>query len=83
MAWRPEAERKPNRLRSSKTNKLKAWRTSQGLSQQEVGDLVGLNVASISRIESGERGVATLTRVRIARRLGVRIADIWDVEPVE
>ena len=71
------------RRRQQLPNRLRAWRAERDLSLADVADLVGLTEGALSRIERGERGAAPLTRVRIARRLGARVADLWDVEPVE
>lgn len=58
---------------------LKAWRESNGLSLEEVADLAGLSAAMISRVERGQRQMAPLTKVQVARRLGVRVRDIFEV----
>ena len=64
-------------------NRLRLWRAESGLTQDEVADLSGLSKAYISRIERGERVPRPLTRVKIARRLGVQVADLFDVEQLE
>lgn len=63
-------------------NRLRQWRCDEGLTLEEVSDLVGLSVSALSRIERGERNVPPLTRVRIARRLGVPVRDLFKVEEV-
>jgi transcriptional regulator with XRE-family HTH domain len=65
------------------TNRLRQWRIEHDLSQQEVADLAGVDNTHWSRAERGLVDFAPLTRVRIARRLGVRVADLFDVDPVE
>lgn len=62
---------------------MKNWRTRNGLSQSDVADLTGLSVAMVSRVESGSRRLAPLTKVAVARRLGCRVRDLFPVEPVE
>jgi transcriptional regulator with XRE-family HTH domain len=64
-------------------NRLRLWRVESGLTQDEVADLSGLSKAYISRIERGERMPRPLTRVKIARRLGVQVADLFDVEQLD
>ena len=64
-------------------NRLRLWRVESGLTQDEVADLSGLSKAYISRIERGEREPRPLTRVKIARRLGVQVADLFDVEQLD
>lgn len=62
------------------TNRLRVWRVDQGLTLEEVADLTGLSVSMLSRVERGERQLAPLTRVHIARRLGVAVRDLFEVE---
>lgn len=70
-------------INASGNSRLREWRTSSGLSLAEVSDLSGLSVAMLSRVERGQRTMAPATRVAMARRLGVRIADLFDVESLE
>jgi len=58
---------------------LRAWRHQAGLSLGEVAGLTGLTPGYLSRIETGSRAVAPLTKVSIARRLGVRVDEIFPV----
>jgi len=64
-------------------NRLRLWRVESGLTQDEVADLSGLSKAYISRMERGEREPRPLTKVKIARRLGVQVSDLFDVEQIE
>lgn len=63
-------------------NKLRLWRTGQGLTLDEVAGLTGLSKAYLSRIERGERQPAAFTKVVIARRLDCPVADLFYVEPI-
>lgn len=63
--------------------KLRAWRTAQGYSMQEVADLVGLSQGMLSRVETGHRRLAPHTRVLMARRLGVKVSDLFEVESID
>jgi transcriptional regulator with XRE-family HTH domain len=47
---------------------------------REVGDLTGINDGMLSRIERGERRLRPATRVKMARLLGVRVADLFEPE---
>lgn len=60
-------------------NPLRLWRARNGLTVREVADLTGMSPAMISRAERGERSLAPLTKVRIARLLGVPIAELFHV----
>lgn len=64
-------------------NRLRLWRADKGLTLGEVADLTGLSVAMLSLVERGQRELAPMTRVRVARRLGVPIRDLFDVEDLE
>lgn len=74
---------RPMTERLKKTTRLRRWRIEHDLSQQEVADLAGVDNTHWSKAERGLVDFAPLTRVRIARRLGVRVSDLFDVEPIE
>lgn len=61
-------------------SRLRAWRHEQGLSLPEVAALTGVTVSMLSRVERGERRLAPLTRVQVARRLGVALDVLFDVD---
>jgi len=64
-------------------NRLRLWRAREGLTLEEVSDLTGYSSAMLSRCERGERVFSPLARVNVARSLGVRVADLFEVEPAE
>lgn len=64
-------------------NRLRVWRTDNGLTLEELSDLTGLSVPMLSRVERGERELAPLTKVKVSRRLGVPIRQLFDVEELE
>ncbi|MEX0666467.1 MAG: helix-turn-helix transcriptional regulator [Acidimicrobiia bacterium] len=66
-----------------KTSRLRQWRARQGLSQREVADLIGKTDAMVCMVENGERDFAPMTKVHVARCLGVRVADLFDVPELE
>lgn len=70
----------PTKRSTPRATKLRAWRLARGLSQIEAADLTGMTQAAWSRLESGARGAPPLTRVRIARQLGARVADLFDLD---
>jgi transcriptional regulator with XRE-family HTH domain len=69
--------------RTNLENPLRLWRVKHGLTQQEVADLAGLSESFISRLESGDRKATPAIRVLIARALGVRIVDLFDVDETD
>ena len=54
-----------------------------GWSLAECADLSGLSAPMWSRAERGERTFSPTTKVAIARRLGVPVRDLFDVEELE
>lgn len=64
-------------------NKLHAWRLENGLSQQNVADLTGYTKTTIGRYERGEASFSPLTKVRIARALGVPVSALFEAPEME
>jgi transcriptional regulator with XRE-family HTH domain len=62
--------------------KLRRWRQNAGFSLDEVADLVGIEASGWSRVERGERPLRPATKVAVARRLGVKVRELWDLEPI-
>lgn len=65
------------------SSRMRTWRESAGYSLSEVSDLTGISTAMLSRAERGQRSFAPETKVRFARALGVRVGDLFEVEPTE
>jgi transcriptional regulator with XRE-family HTH domain len=63
--------------------KFRKWRIDNELTLEELSDLTGYSTAMLSRVERNQRQLSPLARVRVARRLGVRVRDLFDVEEVE
>lgn len=61
-------------------SRLRRWRVEQGYSLQEVGDTVGLHPTMLSLVERGQRQLSPRSRILFARRLGVRVQDLFEVE---
>jgi transcriptional regulator with XRE-family HTH domain len=59
--------------------KLRDWRERQRLTLEDVSDLTGLSISMISRLERGERRLKAPKKVLLARRLNVRVRDIFEV----
>ncbi|MEU8275718.1 helix-turn-helix domain-containing protein [Microbispora bryophytorum] len=64
------------------TTRFRAWRLAKELSLDEVADLTGLSKAMLSRAERGQRELAPMTKVKVARRLGVAVRDLFEVSEV-
>lgn len=57
-------------------NPVRAWRKYRGLSQQELGDCIGLSKMTISSLERGERGTSSKNWRALADALSVDVGDI-------
>ncbi|GGK59865.1 hypothetical protein Ppa06_26410 [Planomonospora parontospora subsp. parontospora] len=68
--------------RISTTSKLRQWRTQNSLTLEDVSGLCGLSVATVSRVERGKSNLAPIMKVKVARRLGARVRDLFDIEDV-
>jgi transcriptional regulator with XRE-family HTH domain len=51
-------------------NKLRSWRQSKGLSQQDVAEAVGVQKAMISRLEKGKRVASMSLVARLVEKSG-------------
>lgn len=64
------------------STRLRDWRVANDLTMPEVGGLTGVSVAMLSRLERGLRRASPRLKVQMARRLGVPIPDLFEVEPL-
>jgi transcriptional regulator with XRE-family HTH domain len=55
---------------------LRRLRESRGMTQRELADAVGLDPATISRIETADRDPKAVTVARIAQQLELDIGDL-------
>jgi transcriptional regulator with XRE-family HTH domain len=63
-------------------SRLRRWRLDHGLTLDEVAALTGVSEAMVSRVERGERQLAPATKVLVARRLGAKLGELFDIEPL-
>ena len=59
---------------------LKQWRQKEGITLTEIRDLTGVDVSLLSRYENGKLVPPPRTKLLIARKLGVRIRELFPVE---
>lgn len=59
-------------------NRLRQWRLRNRLSLRDLEDLTGYSAGFLSRVERGEKAISPLSRVKLARLLGVRPAVLFD-----
>lgn len=62
---------------------LKQWRKFRDMTQQELGNKVGLTKASISRLETGETGYTQETLEALADALGIHPATVLSRGPTK
>lgn len=68
------------RTREEVAQRVRELREERELSQRKLAQLIGVDPASMNRIESGERGISTGELVAIAEALGVGVDTILRVE---
>jgi transcriptional regulator with XRE-family HTH domain len=62
---------------------LKALRVAKGLTQGELGKLVGVQHNTISEIENGKRGLHHSKWPALASALGISVSEILSDEPLD
>jgi transcriptional regulator with XRE-family HTH domain len=60
--------------------RIRVVRASAGLTQERLAERLGVETLSVSRFETGRRGVSIPTLFRIADALGVKVQDLLDVD---
>ena len=60
-------------------NEIEAVRTSQGLSRQELADLVGVHYQTIGYLERGEYSPSLVLALRIADALGKEVSELFSL----
>ena len=59
-------------------NKLKEYRSKLGVNQADMGKLVGVSRQTISQIERGDYSPSITLALKIAKRCGVTVEDIFE-----
>jgi transcriptional regulator with XRE-family HTH domain len=52
--------------------RIKALRDTHGLTQEQLGDVIGVGETTISKIEHGKRGLAAAELAQICEHFGIR-----------
>lgn len=65
------------------STRLHEWRKARGWSFDELSGITGVSASMLSRVESGKRQLAPDTRVLVARRLGAKVSDLFEVELIK
>lgn len=67
-----------NKVREQLGRRIETLRRDQGLTQEKLGDMVGLDRTYILSIEHGRRNVGLDNLVKIAIGLGVTLPELFD-----
>lgn len=70
-------------MADTQTSRLRQWREQQNLTILEVSDLTGISPSMLSRVETGDRHLSPHSRVVMARRLRVRVADLFELDAAD
>ena len=69
--------------RMSLYNKLKEYRATLKINQQEMGRLVGVSRQTISQIERGDYSPSVTLALKIAKLCNVKVEDIFEYQEDE
>ena len=58
-------------------NRIKDLRTSRGLTQEALAELVGVTRKTVNTVENGRFIPSTILALRLARALRVRVEDVF------
>ena len=59
-------------------NHLKEYRARLGVNQQEMGALIGTSRQTISQIERGDYSPSVTMALKLAKKCGVKVEDIFE-----
>ena len=60
-------------------NRIEEFRTSRGLSRQELADLVGVHYQTIGYLERGEYSPSVVLALRIAQALNREVSELFSL----
>jgi DNA-binding XRE family transcriptional regulator len=72
--------RKPKDDEQSVINQIEVLRTKAGLSRQELADKVGVHYQTIGYIERGEYSPSLVLALKIAKALGKKVEQVFEIE---
>lgn len=75
--------RKPKEQEDQVHNRIEELRLKVGMSRQELADAVGVHYQTIGYIERGEYSPSLVLALQIAKKLAVRIEDVFWLEEEE
>jgi len=57
--------------------KLRDWRKRHGVRLEDLHDLSGVGISTLSRLERGLTRISALEKIKLARVVGVRVRDLF------
>lgn len=63
--------------------RIKEWRTQNGLTQQQLSDLTGITLRTIQRIERNDVKPSLHSMNKLSEALGFQRSDVQDPEPAD
>ena len=72
--------RKPKDQEERVVNQLEALRAKAGINRQDLADAVGVHYQTIGYIERGEYSPSLLLALKMAKVLGVKVEDLFQIE---
>ena len=67
-------------IRSKIGLRIKELRAERGVRQEEIANLIGMSRSYFGEVETGKRNVAAVNLEKIAKGLGVSLAEFFDSE---
>jgi transcriptional regulator with XRE-family HTH domain len=62
-------------------SRIRVLRLQQNLTLAQLADSVGIGFSQLSKIEKGSRGLSLALATKLARQLGVSVADLTEEKP--
>ena len=78
-----ETKRKPNPIDVHVGSRVRLRRTMQGMSQEKLGEHLGITFQQIQKYESGGNRISVSRLFAFAEALGVQPGELLPVEPLE
>jgi len=77
---RKEAERRARRVSRDLGQRVREWRTSNGWSQEDLRERMGIDAREVRRIEAGDN-LSIFMLVRLARAFDRDVAELFVARP--
>lgn len=68
------------KARNNSKTRLAEWRRRSGITLAEVSGLTGLSTAMLCLVENGKKSFSPRAKLTVARRLGVTVQELFELE---